>query len=89
MSLATRIAALAKAGNHLVVDNPFHYSDPLPRCVELVSSNNVLYVRVFCAVDILEQRETARGDRKIGLARRQSAIVHENSEYDIEVDTIS
>jgi chloramphenicol 3-O-phosphotransferase len=43
--------------------------------------------RVFCPIDVLEQREAARGDRKVGLARYQSARVHENSEYDVEVET--
>jgi chloramphenicol 3-O phosphotransferase len=81
------IAALVKAGNRLIVDYPFHYSDSLPRCLELVSAYKVLYVGVFAPIEILERREAARGDRKIGLARRQAATVHINSEYDVEVDT--
>jgi chloramphenicol 3-O phosphotransferase len=81
------IPALARAGNRLLVGHPFYHSHSLRRCLDLVSEYSVLYVGVFCPVDILEQRETARGDRRIGLARRQSAIVHENSEYDIEIDT--
>ena len=81
------IPALAKAGNRLIVDYPFHYLDSLPRCLELVSEYRVLYVGVFCPVDVLEQREGARGDRKVGLARKQTAIVHLNSEYDVEIDT--
>ena len=81
------IPALAKGGNRLLVDYPFHYADSLPRCLDLISGYTVLYVGVFCPIDILEQRETARGDRKTGLARYQSARVHENSEYDVEVDT--
>ena len=76
------IPALAKAGKCLIVDYPFHYLDSLPRCLELVSEYRVLYVGVFCPVDVLEQREGARGDRKVGLARKQTAIVHLNSEYD-------
>ena len=56
-------------------------------CLDLVSGYTVLYVGVFCPIDVLEQREAARGDRKVGLARYQSARVHENSEYDVEVDT--
>ncbi len=31
------IPALARAGNRLIVDYPFHYPDSLPRCLELVS----------------------------------------------------
>ena len=81
------IPALARAGNRLIVDYPFHYPDSLPRCLELVSEYRVLYVGVFCPVEVLEQRERARGDRKIGLARYQESIVHVNSEYDVAVDT--
>jgi chloramphenicol 3-O phosphotransferase len=81
------IPALARAGNRLIVDYPFHYPDSLPRCLELVSEYRVLYVGVFCPVEVLEQRERARGDRKIGLAHHQASIVHVNSEYDVAVDT--
>jgi chloramphenicol 3-O phosphotransferase len=81
------IPALAKGGSHLIVDYPFHYADSLPRCLDLVSGYAVLYVGVFCPIDVLEQREAARGDRKIGLARYQSERVHVNSECDVEVDT--
>jgi Chloramphenicol phosphotransferase-like protein len=69
------------------VDYPFHYEDSLSRCLDLVSEYTVLYVGVFCPIDVLEQREAARGDRKTGLARYQSARLHENSEYDVEVET--
>jgi chloramphenicol 3-O phosphotransferase len=81
------IPALAKGGNRLIVDYPFHYADSLPRCLDLASGYTVLYVGVFCPIDVLEQREAARGDRKVGLARYQSERVHVNSEYDVEVDT--
>ena len=52
----------------------------------LVSGYTVLYVGVFCPIDVLERREAARGDRKIGLAHYQASVVHVSSEYDIEVD---
>lgn len=87
LGLEYAIPALARAGNRLIVDYPFHYPDSLPRCLALVSDYRVLYVGVFCPVEILEQRERARGDRKIGLARRQASVVHVSSEYDVQVDT--
>lgn len=61
--------------------------ETVERCLDLVSGYTVLYVGVFCPIEVLEQREAARGDRKIGLARYQSTRVHVNSEYDVEVDT--
>jgi chloramphenicol 3-O phosphotransferase len=81
------IPALAKGGNRLIVDYPFHYADSLPRCLDLVSRYTVLYVGLFCPLELLEQREATRGDRKIGLAIYQSTRVHVDSEYDVEVDT--
>jgi chloramphenicol 3-O phosphotransferase len=35
------IPALAKGGNRLIVDYPFHYADSLPRCLDLVSGYTV------------------------------------------------
>lgn len=63
------VPALARAGNRLIVDYPFHYLDSLPRCLDLVSPDRVLYGGVFSPIEVLEQREATRGDRKIGLAR--------------------
>jgi chloramphenicol 3-O-phosphotransferase len=54
------IPALAKGGNRLIVDYPFHYPDSLPRCLDLVSGYTVLYVGVFCPTEVMEQREAAR-----------------------------
>jgi len=45
------------------------------------------FAGVFSPIAALEQRERARGDRKIGLALYQAAVVHVSSEYDVEVDT--
>jgi chloramphenicol 3-O phosphotransferase len=36
---------------------------------------------------VAEQREKARGDRPIGNARGQYALVHSFRQYDLEVDT--
>jgi chloramphenicol 3-O phosphotransferase len=47
------IPALARAGNRLIVDCPFYCSHSLLRCLELVWEYSVLYVGVFCPVDIL------------------------------------
>ncbi|HEY1933129.1 MAG TPA: hypothetical protein VGG99_14035 [Acetobacteraceae bacterium] len=38
-------------------------------------------------MDALEARERQRGDRSIGLARRQYDRVHKGMRYDLEVDT--
>jgi len=50
-------------------------------------TNKCMSLQTFsCPMEVLEQREAARGDRKIGLARYQSTRVHVHSEYDVEVN---
>ena len=45
------------------------------------------FVGLHCPIEILEQREQARGDRQIGLARMQLEKVHRDVPYDVELDT--
>ncbi|MEM7700833.1 MAG: AAA family ATPase [Pseudomonadota bacterium] len=48
-----------------------------------------LVVKVDAPLSELERRERERGDRLIGLAREQSARIHEGIEYDLEVNTLA
>jgi chloramphenicol 3-O phosphotransferase len=94
------IAALANAGNNIIVDDvicePFDHPEgqtPLPtrellhQRVGALHAFNILYVKVYCSLPTVEQREQARGNRTIGLARFQFHRVHQDSIYDVEVDT--
>jgi chloramphenicol 3-O phosphotransferase len=47
----------------------------------------VTFVGVRCPLDVVEERERARGHRVIGQARGHFDIVHAHGAYDIEVDT--
>ncbi|AWV05249.1 hypothetical protein DM992_39180 [Burkholderia sp. JP2-270] len=47
----------------------------------------VSIIGVFCALEVLIEREWARGDRKIGLAESQFHSIHANRHYDYVVDT--
>lgn len=47
----------------------------------------VTWVAVRCDPGVAEARELARGDRFLGMARHQSAVVHVGVDYDLEVDT--
>lgn len=80
------IAALVECGNRVIVDTVAHARDA--RVFQpLFESFRVIYVAVKCPVEELERRELARGDRAVGLARRQLSDVHRLLRYDIEVDT--
>ncbi len=80
------LAALAGAGNNLVVEHIVETEAWLARLLELLSAFDVYFVAVQCPLEELEARERARGDRRIGEARRDFETIHEFATYDFEVD---
>jgi chloramphenicol 3-O phosphotransferase len=81
------IAALAAAGNDLVVDHIFERKEHFDTMMRALVGQNVFLVGVHCPIEELERREAARGDRKVGDARRDLETVHTFCEYDFEVDS--
>ncbi|WP_431964048.1 chloramphenicol phosphotransferase CPT [Actinacidiphila sp. bgisy160] len=85
---AAGIAAMARAGARVVVDEVF-LGGPASqeRWRRALDGLQVLWVGVRCAPEVAAGRETARGDRMAGMAAAQAEAVHQGVVYDIEVDT--
>jgi chloramphenicol 3-O phosphotransferase len=83
--LAT-LAALAPQFD-LIVDDVIPDAETLERTIEALAPFSVLFVRVECALEVAEQRERARGDRTVGMARGLAPIVHAHGVYDLTVDS--
>ncbi len=81
------IRALALAGNNVIAEGGFLKREWLWEQAQALDSIEALYVGVFCPLDVIEQRELARGDRKPGYSRSQYDVVHRHGPYDVEVDT--
>jgi chloramphenicol 3-O phosphotransferase len=81
------VAALAQAGNNVLVDHVLQEEKWLSECVEIWAGLEVFFVGVKCPLEITEKREKARGDRTVGTARYQFERVHAHACYDLEVDT--
>ncbi|MGC4047765.1 MAG: AAA family ATPase [Armatimonas sp.] len=82
------IAALANAGNPLIVEHVFEYQAWLEDCIRLLANFDVFYVGVHCPLEELERRERERGNRTPGEGRSHLEDgVHTWCEYDFEVDT--
>lgn len=81
------IAAYAKARQNIIVDHVLRRPGSSKECAELLSDYEVLFVGVYCPVEVLREREKQRKDRRVGLAEGQLEHVHAGKTYDIEVDT--
>src|SRR5439155_2297102 len=80
------MAAIARAGNRVIID---HVLIPAFReqLVDELGGIPTLWVKVDCPLAVLEEREATRGNRELGLARKQFDSVHRDVSYDVEVDT--
>lgn len=85
------IAAMAAAGNDLVVDHVIEFAEWRSELSVLLRPFDVFLVGVHCSLDELERRERQRGDRRLGEAREHVEVdrVHAFGPYDFEVDTSS
>ena len=80
-------AAIARAGNDVVVDTVLQEPSWVGPCVIAFDGLEVVFVAVRCSLEALEDRERTRGDRQGGMARYQHDRVHSHGIYDVEVDT--
>jgi chloramphenicol 3-O phosphotransferase len=82
------IAALAEAGNDLIVEHVLEHRSWFDDCMRMLSRFDTFFVGVHCPLPELERRERIRGDRKIGEGRSHlQAGIHTWGPYDFEIDT--
>ena len=82
------VAAIAQADVPVIVEDGF-LSGPMAqeRWRSALGPLPVLWVGVRCDAEVAVERERVRGDRAVGMARRQAETVHRGIAYDLEVDT--
>ncbi len=81
------VRALVDCGNLVIVDTVAWVPGSLEAFVEALWDMPVCAVGVHCPLTVLEERERQRGDRGVGLARKQFDVVHANALYDVEINT--
>lgn len=77
----------ATAGFDVIVDTVFERRECLDSARRALAAMQHFYVAVTCPLDKLEARERARGNRPLGLARRQHTEVFYDAPYVLELDT--
>jgi len=81
------IAALAEAGNNVIIDDIIMQPEFLADYVEVLHSIDVLFVGVCCPLDEINRREAIRPGRFPGTALGHFHTVHAHKNYDVQVDT--
>ena len=82
------VGALVRAGANVILDEVFlEGAQDQVRWRHTLEGLVVTWVGVECDVEVAAAREAARGDRVQHLARFQAALVHEDVDYDVVVDT--
>lgn len=81
------VAALAAAGNDLIFEHVLLYGEWLDDALAALGDFEVFLVGIRCPVDLMEERERARGTRVVGQGRGHYQTVHAGLCYDVEVDT--
>ena len=81
------VGATARAGLNVLVDEVLFTKADWTDWRAALAGLDVHWVGIEIELEVVEQRERARGDRPTGLARSQHHLVHRYATYDTTVDT--
>lgn len=70
------LRAYADAGNNLILEHILDTDGWMETLSGLLAPHDVFFVAVHCPLELLAEREAARGDRPIGSARRDYETIH-------------
>lgn len=71
----------------ILIDTVFERPEYFDGTVKAVQDRKTYLIGIHCPVSELNIREKNRGNRRIGLASEQFSLVHENKDYDFEIDS--
>ena len=81
------VAAAVRSGLNVIVDEVVVDETTRDDWFHVLDGLDPTWVAIHCAPEIADQRERARGDRPIGMASVQQAVVHRGIPYAVEIDT--
>ncbi len=81
------LLAYVRCGNNLIVEHIMESRAWLLRLAGLLVGQDAFFVGLHCDLTELERREIARGNRRVGDARRDFHQIHSYCLYDLELDS--
>jgi len=86
-NLRSALARLSETQFEIIVDLPLRDEIELQGVLRVLDGRPLYLIGVRAPLEVLEKREHERGDRRIGMAREQSAHPTFDRAYDLVVDT--
>jgi chloramphenicol 3-O phosphotransferase len=86
-TLKEEVVTLAKMGHFIIIDDIALGAPAVDLWREALKDYKVLWIGIKVPLEVLEQREIARGNRLQGQARGLFSQVHQGVSYDLEFDT--
>ena len=86
-ALFANVVALHDGGYDVIAETVFERADCIAAMQRILRDRPYRLVAVTCPLDVLDAREQARGNRRLGQAREQHARVLHAARYDLELDT--
>jgi chloramphenicol 3-O phosphotransferase len=81
------VSSLASHGLDLVIDHAITSEAEASMLREAVAGHDAVMVGLDCPVEVLVERERARGNRRPGMAAAQCERVHQWVQYHLRIDT--
>ncbi len=78
---------LAKNGQYVIIDDVGGDNDSFANWQTALKEYSVLWVGLTAPLEVIEEREKARGDRQLGQARALYNDVHKGYKYNLFLDT--
>lgn len=87
LNLQSTLKRVVESHFEIVLDLVLRDTVALEKCIAALSPLRTFVVGVWCPLDVLEQRERARGDRDEGMARSQFGNPAYSRPYSMRLDT--
>ncbi|MBT1156755.1 AAA family ATPase [Aminobacter anthyllidis] len=81
------LVAYADTGNNLILEHILDTPGWLETLSGSFAQHDVFFVAVHCPLELLIERESARGDRPLGSAKRDYETIHLGKTYDLELNS--
>ena len=87
--LCERVLEILRTGSGVMIDHVITSERIFRQLREMLSAYPFRMIHITCPVEVLRERERARGDRRSGSAEASAEYLYPRDGYDLTVDTVA